>query len=77
MPHDCFAFIDLVSYATVMADRDATFGTAIFQPLHIGPVRREQVMMPLYFLAGIGEHGRESLPEITVGEIDAAQAARS
>lgn len=39
MPHDCFAFIDLVADALIVGDCNATFGAAVFQPLLVGTVQ--------------------------------------
>mgnify|MGYP003514772177 CR=1 FL=1 len=77
MLHDRLTLIELVADALVVGDRDAALGSAVFQPLLVGTDLWKQIVMPLDVQAGTGENGGKLFPEVAVGEIDAAQAARS
>ena len=77
MLHDRLALIGLVADALVVGDRDAALGSAILQPLLVGTDLWKQIVMPFDAQAGAGENGGKLFPEVAVGEIDAAQAARS
>lgn len=77
MPHDRLAFVGLVADALVVGNGDTALRSAILKPLLVGTARRKQVVMPFDVQAGTGENGGKLLPEIAVGEVDAAQAARS
>ncbi len=77
MLHDRFALVEFVPDALIVGDRDALVGAAVFQPLFVRTARRKQIAMPFDFQPCYDKNGRELLPEIAVGEINAAQAARS
>lgn len=77
MLHDRITLVDPVADTLVVGDRDAAMRAAVFQPLLIRAIGWKQIMVPFDLKAGCGQDGRELLPEITVGEINAGQAARS
>jgi len=48
----------------------------VLQPLLVGAVRRKDIAMALHRNAGVGEDARKLLPEVAVGEVRPAHAAR-
>ena len=70
-------FVRRVADAFVVGDGDAAVAAAVFEPLLVGPVGREQIVMPFHREARGGKDLGKALAEVTVGEKDALQAARS
>ncbi len=75
--HNRVAFVRLVSDAVVMGERDPTTTADLLQPDFVCGICREVIRMPFYREALCSENRWKLLPEITIGEIDKAQAARS
>lgn len=69
-------FVRCVADALVVCDGDATLRPTVFQPLLVGAIRLKQVVVSFYLEAGTGQYRWEFLPEVAVGEVAQAQAAR-
>lgn len=66
-----------IADAFVVSKRDAAVAAAMLEPLLVGAVGREEVVVPLDGQAGGGEDFWEAFAEVAVREIDTAHAARS
>ena len=77
MTHNRCELIRAVANSLVARDRDQAILAYIFKPLLIVAGRREQVVVPLDVQPCCGQYLREALAQISVCEIDKAQAARS
>lgn len=77
MSNDSFTLVRDVANALVMRERDSAIAAAMLEPLLVGALGREEVVVPLDRQAGCGEDVREAFTEIAVREVDTAHAARS
>jgi hypothetical protein len=66
-----------VADSLVVTDRDSAVVAAIFKPLFVPTVGREEVVVPFYLQAGIDQNRGKPLPEVAVREKDELHAARS
>ncbi len=74
---DCVTFIGFVADTSVMSDRNPAAITDRFQPFWVRSLRIEMVGMALHIQSRGTENFRKFLAQITIGEIDSTQAARS
>lgn len=77
MANDCSELVGGIANPFVMADRDAAVLAAVLQPLFVGTIRREEVVMPLDSQSRGRENPGKPLAEIPVSEVVPGQAARS
>lgn len=66
-----------VSDALVVRDGNAPVSAAILEPLLVRTIVREEITVSFDDQSRVTQPFREPLPQIAIGEIDAAQAARS
>jgi hypothetical protein len=74
---DCVQFVRLVPNPLVMSDGDPTALPHHAEPVLIGRIGREMVLMFLNLQSRLLEDRRKLLAEVAVREVDDTQAARS
>lgn len=77
MAHHRVQFIGRVANALVVGDCDAIVLAAVFKPLLVGTVRREQIVMSLDDEPCLDEDLGKPFSEIAISEVTPGQAARS
>jgi hypothetical protein len=76
-PYDGVTFVQFVTDATIMGERDPAALAGRLEPRLIRRIWRKMISMPLDRLAARPENVGEAFAEITIGEIDKTHAARS
>ena len=74
--HDRGKLVWRVANPLVMCDRHSIFRAAVFQPLLIGSIRLEELVMSFYGDTCARKDCGKLLPEIAISEVNQAQAAR-
>ncbi len=77
MTNDCCQFVGLVADTLVMADGNPSSRAHDSQPFVIRTIRREMLCVTLYIETRCGQYVREAISQVSIGEVDKSQAARS
>ena len=74
--HYSCEFVGNVPSSTVVRYRDSSIPAAMFKPLFVAAIGREQVDMTFDAQTSLGEDGRKLLAEISIREVGPSHAAR-
>lgn len=75
--HHGVTLVRFVSNSTIMSGRDPAALAHRFKPGLIRRIRREMICVPFDGETARSENFGEAFPEVAIGEVDEAQAARS
>ena len=65
-----------IANSTVVRNRDSAVHSAVLEPLLIAAIGGKEVSVSLDRYSGLSEDSRKLLPEVAIGEVDPAHAAR-